>query len=58
MIREQMHRWVRGIWKTMHKTVIFITHDVDEALWLGTKVVVMTSRPGRIAKVVKPSFTV
>lgn len=57
MTREQMHRWVRGIWKTTHKIVVFITHDIDEALMLGTKVVVMTSRPGRIAKVLNPSFT-
>lgn len=58
MTREQMHRWVRGIWKTTHKIVVFVTHDIDEALMLGTKVVVMTSRPGRIAKVLNPSFTV
>jgi len=58
MTREQMHRWVRGIWETTHKTVVFVTHDIDEALMLGTKVVVMTSRPGRIAKVLSPSFTI
>jgi taurine transport system ATP-binding protein len=58
MTREQMHRWVRGIWKTTRKTVVFVTHDIDEALLLGTKVVVMTSRPGRIARVLHPSFTV
>ncbi len=58
MTKEQMQQWVRGIWRTMHKTVVFVTHDIDEALMLGTKVVVMTSRPGRISKVLSPSFTV
>jgi taurine transport system ATP-binding protein len=54
MTKEQMQQWVRGIWKTMHKTVVFVTHDIDEALMLGTKVVVMTSRPGRVSKVLNP----
>ncbi len=58
MTKEQMQQWIRGIWKTMHKTVVFVTHDIDEALILGTKVAVMTNRPGRIAKVFYPSFTV
>ena len=44
--------------KTTHKIVVFVTHDIDEALMLGTKVVVMTNRPSRIAKVLRPSFTV
>ncbi|HZG63684.1 MAG TPA: ABC transporter ATP-binding protein [Rubrobacteraceae bacterium] len=58
MTKEQMQQWVRGIWKTMHKTVVFVTHDIDEALMLGTKVVVMTNRPGRVSKVLNPSFTI
>ncbi len=58
MTKEQMQQWVRDIWRTTHKTVVFVTHDIDEALMLGTKVVVMTSRPGRVSRVLNPSFTV
>ena len=57
MTKEQMQKWVRGIWKESQKTVVFVTHDIDEALLLGTKVVVMTSRPGRVSKVLTPDFT-
>ena len=38
-------------------TVFFITHDVDEALSLATKVIVMSSRSGRIVKVLDTDFT-
>jgi NitT/TauT family transport system ATP-binding protein len=36
------------IWKDSKKTVIFVTHDIDEAILLGDRVIVMTSVPGRI----------
>jgi NitT/TauT family transport system ATP-binding protein len=39
------------IWKDQQKTVIFVTHDIDEAILLGDRVLVMTSVPGRIKEV-------
>ncbi len=39
------------------KPVLFITHDIDEALYLGTKVIVMSKRPGRIIKEFNIKFT-
>src|SRR3546814_7225681 len=36
------------IWRQFRKTVIFVTHSIEEALYLGDRVVVMTARPGRI----------
>ncbi len=46
--RGRMHQLLQAIWLRTRKTVVFVTHDVREALVLGDRVVVMASRPGRI----------
>ena len=46
--RENIQDLLRDIWGTAPKTVFFITHDVDEALLLGTRIIVMGDKPGRI----------
>ena len=46
--REQMQELLLGIWEQEHKTVLFVTHDIDEAVFMGSRVVVMSARPGRI----------
>jgi ABC-type nitrate/sulfonate/bicarbonate transport system ATPase subunit len=48
LTRSLMQRWLLGIWEHHRRTVLFITHDIDEALYLGDRVVAMTARPGRI----------
>ncbi|HYA40505.1 MAG TPA: ABC transporter ATP-binding protein [Syntrophobacteraceae bacterium] len=47
------------IWKLGRYTTVFVTHDLDEALFLGSRIVIMTPRPGRIARIfdVPPDFT-
>lgn len=46
--REQMQELLLGIWEAERKTVIFVTLDIDEAVFMGNRVVVMSARPGRI----------
>ena len=49
---------LRRIWRRGTKTVLFVTHDVEEAVALGTRIVVMAARPGRIKEVLTRDFDV
>jgi ABC-type nitrate/sulfonate/bicarbonate transport system ATPase subunit len=51
--RELLQEEIRAIWQRTQKTILWITHSIEEALFLATHVVVMTARPGRI----KAAFT-
>jgi NitT/TauT family transport system ATP-binding protein len=46
--RELMQDLLQGIWEAERKTVLFVTHDIDEAIFMGSRAVVMSARPGRI----------
>lgn len=46
--RVSMQSWLLDVWREMKRTIVFVTHDVDEAIFLADRVVIMTPRPGRI----------
>jgi NitT/TauT family transport system ATP-binding protein len=51
--REQMQEELMNLWERTKKTVVFVTHDIDEAVFLADRVVVLTARPARIREEVK-----
>jgi ABC-type nitrate/sulfonate/bicarbonate transport system ATPase subunit len=48
LTRRDLQIWLLDIWQQFHKTVLFITHDVEEALFLSDRVIVLSPRPGRV----------
>lgn len=48
--KERMQLELLNLWEQSRKTVVFVTHDVDEAIFLADEIVVMAARPGRIAE--------
>jgi NitT/TauT family transport system ATP-binding protein len=53
MTRERMNSEVLSIWQRTGITVVFVTHSIPEAVFLSTRVVVMSARPGRITRLVE-----
>ncbi|WP_448951406.1 ABC transporter ATP-binding protein [Labrys neptuniae] len=48
--REEMNRLVEEIWLERPTTIVFITHSIEEAIFLSDRVIVMSARPGRVAR--------
>ena len=46
LTRVQMQRWLLDIWEVMNKTILLVTHDVDEALFLSDTICLLSARPG------------
>lgn len=53
LTRIQMQKEILRIWKQQKTTMILVTHDIDEAIFLGDRIIVMSSRPGTIQDVIK-----
>jgi taurine transport system ATP-binding protein len=56
MTREQMQELLVSVWASTGKQIFFITHSIEEAIFLGTQVIVMSPRPGRIVARFDPDF--
>lgn len=57
LTREQMQDFTRKIWWDTGKTIFFITHDVDEAMMLASRVIVLSKRPGKVIKDIPLHFS-
>jgi NitT/TauT family transport system ATP-binding protein len=48
--RDELHQELQRIWVNTKKTIVFVTHNVSEAVCLGDRVLILTYRPGRVKK--------
>jgi NitT/TauT family transport system ATP-binding protein len=58
IVRDHLNEQLLHLWKSTGKTVLFVTHSIPEAVFLSTKIVVMSPRPGRIIDIIDCDFPV
>ncbi|MFK5997697.1 MAG: ABC transporter ATP-binding protein [Rhodobacterales bacterium] len=56
IVRDHLNEQLLELWARTHKTIAFVTHSIPEAVYLSTKIVVMSPRPGRIADIIESSL--
>ena len=56
LTRRTMHTWLQDVWLADQRTVLMVTHDVEEALLLSDRVVVLSPRPAKIAAIIESPF--
>ncbi|MEA9391233.1 ABC transporter ATP-binding protein [Acerihabitans sp. TG2] len=52
LTRDNLNQQLQALWASEKRTVVFVTHSISEAIYLSTRIVVMSPRPGRIVKVI------
>ena len=58
IVRDKLNQQLLELWAATKKTVVFVTHSIPEAVFLSSKIVVMSPRPGRIIDVIESNFPV
>ena len=58
IVRDHLNEQLLELWKRTNKTICFVTHSIPEAVFLSTKIVVMSPRPGRITDIIESSLSV
>ena len=56
IVRDHLNEQLLQLWDRTEKTIAFVTHSIPEAVYLSTKIVVMSPRPGRIADVIESTL--
>ncbi len=56
IVRDHLNEQLLKLWKSTEKTIAFVTHSIPEAVYLSTKIVVMSPRPGRITDVIESTL--
>jgi NitT/TauT family transport system ATP-binding protein len=51
LTRDEMNEWLQKIWMEKTKTVLFVTHDISEAVFLSDRILILTKRPGTVKKI-------
>lgn len=54
--KEQMQQFLQNLWQQTHTTILMVTHDVEEAIFLSQRIYVMSSHPGRMKQQVQPDL--
>ena len=56
MTRQEMQQWLLSVWQQTQPTVLFITHDIDEAILLSDKIIVLSQRPAQLVQEITIPF--
>jgi NitT/TauT family transport system ATP-binding protein len=56
IVRDHLNEQLLKLWKRTNKTICFVTHSIPEAVYLSTKIVVMSPRPGRVTDVIESTL--
>jgi NitT/TauT family transport system ATP-binding protein len=57
IVRDHLNEQLLDLWKRTNKTICFVTHSIPEAVYLSTKIVVMSPRPGRTTDVIESTLS-